>query len=97
MDFPILNICGDEQGELWLQKYFHLQGLHSKFQRHRSHLATQFRQIILEVSPNFLEQSMYAQPFQEPADLTSGFRRQPRMQGPCRETTDRELTPEQEA
>lgn len=28
MDFPILKICDDELGELWLQKYFHPQGLH---------------------------------------------------------------------
>jgi transposase-like protein len=28
MDFPILNICDDELGEAWLQKYFHPQGLH---------------------------------------------------------------------
>ncbi len=27
MDFPIVNICDDELGELWLQKYFHPHGL----------------------------------------------------------------------
>ena len=27
MDFPILNICDDELGELWLQKHFHPQAL----------------------------------------------------------------------
>lgn len=27
MDFPILDICDDEQGEVWLHKYFHPQGL----------------------------------------------------------------------
>lgn len=28
MDFPILDICDDELGEVWLRKYFHPQGLH---------------------------------------------------------------------
>jgi transposase-like protein len=27
MDFPILTICDDELGEVWLQKHFHPQGL----------------------------------------------------------------------
>ena len=27
MDFPILEICDDELGEVWLCKYFHPQGL----------------------------------------------------------------------
>lgn len=28
MDFPILDICDDELGEVWLRKHFHPQGLH---------------------------------------------------------------------
>lgn len=28
MDFPILDICDDELGVVWLRKYFHPQGLH---------------------------------------------------------------------
>ena len=28
MDFPILEICDDELGEIWLRKYFHPQGMH---------------------------------------------------------------------
>ena len=28
MDFPILDICDDELGEVWLRKHFHSQGLH---------------------------------------------------------------------
>ena len=28
MDFPILDLCDDELGEGWLQKYFHPHGLH---------------------------------------------------------------------
>ena len=28
MDFPILNICDDELGEVWLRKHFHPPGLH---------------------------------------------------------------------
>ena len=27
MDFPLLDICDDELGEVWLRKYFHPQGL----------------------------------------------------------------------
>jgi len=27
MDFPILDICDDELGEVWLREYFHPQGL----------------------------------------------------------------------
>ncbi len=28
MDFPILALCDDELGEVWLRKYFHPHGLH---------------------------------------------------------------------
>lgn len=28
MDFPILDICDDELGEVWLRKHFHPHGLH---------------------------------------------------------------------
>ena len=27
MDFPLLDICDDELGEVWLRKYFHPRGL----------------------------------------------------------------------
>lgn len=27
MDFPILDVCDDELGEVWVQKYFHPSGL----------------------------------------------------------------------
>jgi hypothetical protein len=28
MDFPLLDICDDELGEVWLRKHFHPRGLH---------------------------------------------------------------------
>ncbi len=28
MGFPILELCDDELGEVWLRKYFHPHGLH---------------------------------------------------------------------